>query len=946
MSIENITKEHVYEAVNKIEMEKIELPPSTVYDVFINGKTYPPKGIMRYANLIANGKNEWELRGGSPTNDLLTALGFSIRSKSSEQENSSSVENTVKLLKRIGAENATVFLENASKLLSALNVKQDDRRVYYGTRGDKRLSITFGQRYGYAFIPDEEKPWQFLHTSPMRSTKNIEVEEWDSVTYIYHCSNPEEFNTYLDGITRACKNQLSKAQVSGFRKFNNPFFERAIFDDNFRRELFQEAFNTHSNMIGNVWKLGCHWDSNTPSFYNLLKKHSIVIGADEKLYTKGDLILITDGFTVLALAQVLESPVSVTKVPEFKKEFSALEIEYKSWINYAKAEWYELEKQDIFTYKLQQGIAKVNVPEIRNKAISLWNHRLTNYWVFQCNPSDFDFETALTNKKLNSWTISAHKDKIKKGDKVILWVTGKKAGCYALAKVTSDPTDHSNNSDNQLWKVEPKTKLQSGIEITHSLMDNPILWQTIKENRDLQDLKVGSQGTNFTATKQQYNTILNLISSKPGSMVNPIDLYINTILYGPPGTGKTYKLIDYKERFFTDSGITKSPDEVLRERLSEYALWKVLAAVLGASGKALSVSEIVAHPIVKAKVNPSIKTKPNNQAWADLQSFADDESTQLKDIYRRSIKLFHKENDSRWSIARDKVEELSDIIGQDLLDMAKNPKIDSIQNSSFKTRYNFITFHQKYSYEDFIEGIKPLLRDTDIEDQGGDLQFELKRGIFYNSCLEALKLVGYETFEECYKDSTDSRSAKFETAKNDFTKQFALFIDEINRANISAVFGELITLLEDDKRIGAPNELWLELPYSNEKFCVPGNLYVIGTMNTADRSIALLDIALRRRFEFKALYPIYPENEWWSSMLEAINKAIYTCKKNPDFFIGHAFFINKAQSEKDKILNTKIIPLLYEYCQNNADTVRKILNEAGIQHRLGSTVENYQIIIL
>jgi 5-methylcytosine-specific restriction endonuclease McrBC GTP-binding regulatory subunit McrB len=115
-------------------------------------------------------------------------------------------------------------------------------------------------------------------------------------------------------------------------------------------------------------------------------------------------------------------------------------------------------------------------------------------------------------------------------------------------------------------------------------------------------------------------------------------------------------------------------------------------------------------------------------------------------------------------------------------------------------------------------------------------------------------------------------------------------------------------------------------------------------MNTADRSIALLDIALRRRFEFKPLYPEYIESEWWSPLLEKLNLAIYNWKKNPDFFIGHAFFIDKSKADRTKILNTRIIPLLYEYCQNNVGTITKILNEAGIEIKLGGVKENFQIV--
>jgi len=103
-------------------------------------------------------------------------------------------------------------------------------------------------------------------------------------------------------------------------------------------------------------------------------------------------------------------------------------------------------------------------------------------------------------------------------------------------------------------------------------------------------------------------------------------------------------------------------------------------------------------------------------------------------------------------------------------------------------------------------------------------------------------------------------------------------------------------------------------------------------------------ILRRLNFEFKSLYPEYIETEWWASLLEALNQAIYNWKKNPDFFIGPSFFINKPEADRARILNTKIIPLLYEYCQSNSATVKSILSEAGVALKSTGIKENFQII--
>jgi len=201
---------------------------------------------------------------------------------------------------------------------------------------------------------------------------------------------------------------------------------------------------------------------------------------------------------------------------------------------------------------------------------------------------------------------------------------------------------------------------------------------------------------------------------------------------------------------------------------------------------------------------------------------------------------------------------------------------------SEESRVKFITFHQSFGYEDFIEGFRP--------DENGDIK--LKDGVFKEFCKDAQK----------QKD-----------------KNFYFIIDEINRANISKVFGELITLIEEDKR----DTLSVTLPYSKENFSIPKNLFIIGTMNSTDKSIALIDIALRRRFTFVEMLP-NPELVEYEKARELMEKL--NDKLPSEYQIGHSYFM-KIEDDEELAFTCKykIQPLLEEYFYGDKEGLKEVL---------------------
>lgn len=220
----------------------------------------------------------------------------------------------------------------------------------------------------------------------------------------------------------------------------------------------------------------------------------------------------------------------------------------------------------------------------------------------------------------------------------------------------------------------------------------------------------------------------------------------------------------------------------------------------------------------------------------------------------------------------------------------------------------FLTFHQNYDYADFIEGYRPTTDDK------GQVSYRLEDGVLKRIAKRAISLPN---------------------------QPFVLIIDEINRGNISKIFGELITLIEADKRIGEKNATPVTLPYSGEVFCLPPNLSIIGTMNTADRSIAVLDTALRRRFEFRRMDPdtkaLDDNSPGCGKMLKELNKRLRDLGLTNEQQIGHAWFWDLAKITKDgkpagldkealeKVFLNKILPLLEEWFFGEEEKLAKLV---------------------
>jgi 5-methylcytosine-specific restriction protein B len=391
----------------------------------------------------------------------------------------------------------------------------------------------------------------------------------------------------------------------------------------------------------------------------------------------------------------------------------------------------------------------------------------------------------------------------------------------------------------------------------------------------------------------------------------------NRIYYGPPGTGKTYELSKLLKREYERAMTLVSNEawrqQIISERIATLTWWEGLAAALYDLGEKAKVAQLFEHPFIQAIAAAKGRNRHVKQTlWGTLQEHTIEASQTVNNKLRLAPAVFDKTTDAVWCFAGDWQEDCADVI-----DVVKDYRAGAPQNGAVQ-HYSFVTFHQSYGYEEFVEGLRPVLVD---DGESGDVRYEVRSGVFKELCRKA-------------------RLAP--------QQRFAMVIDEINRGNISKIFGELITLIEPDKREGAENVISVTLPYSGESFSVPANVDIIGTMNTADRSLALLDTALRRRFEF---IPVMPDARDEPGaplhglrvtagekiidiprLLAAINQRIEALYDR-DHSIGHAYFTSlaKAPDGDERLValtntfSNRILPLLEEYFFEDWQKIRLVL---------------------
>jgi hypothetical protein len=904
---DNITREHVLAALTAIKSQNIELEPSTKWVVSIDGGTYPPKEIIRYARRELDGQMEWPYSGGDATNKYLEKLGFPVTEKGKQVDPQKGL------------------LEKYKALLEKRGLQEE---IYKWE--------LLGQFKGW---PDLDAP-DFTNEINRVDFRNLVYPVGISVIRHIAKEYPEEYRHCFRRLVD--ENTSLEIRIKQFMTDTLGIYRRLVTDSKLSHHHDERTIATFL-----TYRFPERYSFYKDSFY---RKFCQLLGQKPK--TKGEKYL-----HYLELVRVFIDDYIVP-------DSDLLDMVQKQIPeNTYRDPTHTLLAQDILYTILDKGIDEIELGCANILKISMGE--FSDSEVQECIKKGIVLVYQHTKAKGQSSTTQGEtfEKEIKIGDYFYL-THGNKAGAIKLlGRITGvaqstqfDKYAEDDWLERSFISISPakKSAKYTGVQKWWTPNDNSTCIQIRKDEVDEAN-KLLFEPYFGTAFISDVNEETKEDNSSYEKMKQPL----NQILFGPPGTGKTYNTINRALQVIDDKEV-RTLDWNDRKAIKELYGKKVSTGQIAF----VTFHQIMSYEDFVEGIKPLKPERNQNGLMYDVEPgifrIMCERAKEVRrsgsgtnwgkaDYFKMSVGGKDRPDLHEWCLDNDVValgwggntslNEFKAISSWDTFrDKFTDRFPDLVKESRFHIQAAFAFMQMKKGDVVVISKGNHIVDAIGVVD--GDYYFDDKSPVEYyhfrkvkwvtrkmnaSPGVYLRKQISQQSIYQFDKEDIRLEAFKGLTDSDEMgIKPHVLIIDEINRGNISQIFGELITLIEKDKRAGMDESLEVMLPYSKTRFSVPSNLYIIGTMNTADRSVEALDTALRRRFSFEEMPPRYDLNELGYEYagfkaFEILKKINCRIEKlvDKDHQVGHSFFIRQdGESPEQKLIDAfyrNIMPLLQEY---------------------------------